>query len=91
MSLILQTGSFLGILGIQLGSYFFSTEERASRDLIPDRHMDVKLFPDTITFFWYSFHIQDKDHFCFWWWDVIVQSSLVGRKHLCEVPQSFPE
>lgn len=53
------------------GFTLFSTEERASRDLIPDRHMDVKLLPDTITFSWYCFHIQDKDLFCFWWRDVI--------------------
>lgn len=66
--------------GHATGAPTLSTEERSSRDLIPDRHMDVKLFPDTITFSWYCFHIQDKDLFCLWWWGVIVQSGLVGEK-----------
>lgn len=80
VSLSPETGGFYGVLVILLGLLLLSTEERAPRDLIPDRHMDVKLFPDTITFSWYCFHIQDKDLFSFWWWGVIVQSGLVGEK-----------
>lgn len=72
--------SFLWGSGHTTGVLLLSTEENASRDLIPDRHMDVKLFPDTITFSWYCFHIQDKDLFSFWRWGVIVQSGLVGEK-----------
>lgn len=72
-----------------IGFILFSTEERTSRDLIPDRYLDVKHFPDTIAFSWYCFHIQDKDLFCFWWWDVIVQSSLVGEK--TSLWSEFPE
>lgn len=65
---------YLGVL------FFFSAEGRALRNHIPDRNVDVKLFPNTITFSWCCLHIQDKGLFCFWWWGVIVESTLVEEK-----------
>lgn len=71
VSLILQTGGFHGVLVIQLGSHFFPLKkEPQGISYLTDTWMS-KLLPDTITFSWYCFHIQDKDLFCFWWRDVI--------------------
>jgi len=58
----------------------FSGEGNASENPIPNRYVDIKLFPDTVTFSCYCFHIQEEDNLSFWWRDVIVESALVEKK-----------